>query len=100
MTSHISPTAATAREAARSTDGKFGTQPQAEAEIELTAGTPGPEQVAETDLRQLLKQFGVLPDTDGSGADFETSFVEQYRPAAQFGIDHPDWRELTGRGTC
>ncbi|WP_424348455.1 hypothetical protein [Kocuria sp. CH-021] len=42
MTSHISPTAATAREAARSTDGKFGTQPLAEADIDLTPIGPAP----------------------------------------------------------
>lgn len=98
MTNTITRASAAARENARSADGKFGVQPAAEADLDLDAGVTDPAQAAETQLRQLLEQFPVLPATDGRGNDFETAFLDRYRDAAGFAAAHPDWEKLTSVG--
>lgn len=64
MTTH--PAAEAAREASRRTDGRFGTQPATEAEIDLAPGASGAGSAGITGLR-----FGaVYTTTDDDGATF------------------------------
>ena len=55
----VSPTAASAREAARATDGKFGTQAKAEADINLEVSSPA-DQPAPFRSKAVHDQIGAM----------------------------------------
>ena len=76
-----SPTAAAAREAARAHDGKFGTQPAAEADLELTPAITGPDGMPGVDYEHpvstddfTVKLVGYTQDEHGD--ETEVSDVE------------------------
>lgn len=54
MTTTLSASATSSREAARKTDGKFGHQAHAEADIDLDFTSPAPEETADVGAPDLL----------------------------------------------
>ena len=87
MTNPITPASASARENARRSDGKFGTQPATEADVDLTAGTPTSwSQARVADLAAFRDDLHVRDNPDAAPALKRTSILAasfKDRPATE-----------------